>query len=49
MTRRAVERLQKRSELIVNGVVDPPTWQVLREAASRWPRTTADWLRRFES
>ncbi|WP_432104024.1 peptidoglycan-binding protein [Streptomyces sp. bgisy091] len=35
MTRRAVERLQKRSELIVNGVVDPPTWQVLREAASR--------------
>ncbi|MEV0578603.1 peptidoglycan-binding protein [Streptomyces sp. NPDC050392] len=34
-TRRAVERLQKRSELIVNGVVDPPTWQALREAASQ--------------
>ncbi|MGW0824104.1 peptidoglycan-binding protein [Streptomyces sp. NPDC002845] len=31
-TRRAVVRMQKRSGLIVNGVVDPPTWQALREA-----------------
>ncbi|WLW53822.1 peptidoglycan-binding protein [Streptomyces sp. YU58] len=31
-TRRAVERLQKRNGLIVNGVIDPPTWQTLREA-----------------
>ncbi|CAL9519073.1 peptidoglycan-binding protein [Streptomyces sp. enrichment culture] len=34
-TRRAVERMQKRSGLIVNGVIDPPTWQALREAAPR--------------
>ncbi len=31
-TRRAVERMQKRNGLIVNGVIDPPTWQALREA-----------------
>ncbi|MEU0134645.1 peptidoglycan-binding protein [Streptomyces sp. NPDC006296] len=30
-TRRAVEHLQKRNGLIVNGVIDPPTWQALRE------------------
>ncbi|MFI8006242.1 peptidoglycan-binding protein [Streptomyces sp. NPDC086010] len=34
-TRRAVEYLQKRKGLIVNGVIDPPTWQALREAAPR--------------
>ncbi|GAA4063949.1 peptidoglycan-binding protein [Streptomyces shaanxiensis] len=33
MTRRAVERMQKQNGLIVNGVIDPPTWQALREAA----------------
>ncbi|MBZ6084867.1 peptidoglycan-binding protein [Streptomyces olivaceus] len=32
-TRRAVERMQKRGGLIVNGVIDPPTWQALREGA----------------
>lgn len=32
-TRRAVERMQKQNGLIVNGVVDPPTWQALRKAA----------------
>ncbi|MFF6874837.1 MULTISPECIES: peptidoglycan-binding protein [unclassified Streptomyces] len=32
MTRRAVERTQKRNGLVVNGVIDPPTWQALREA-----------------
>ncbi|MFF8571993.1 peptidoglycan-binding protein [Streptomyces sp. NPDC015408] len=32
-TRRAVERMQKRNGLIVNGVIDPPTWQALRRAA----------------
>ncbi|MGW4038955.1 peptidoglycan-binding protein [Streptomyces sp. NPDC004778] len=31
-TRRAVEHLQKRNGLIVNGVIDPPTWKALREA-----------------
>jgi transcriptional regulator with XRE-family HTH domain len=31
-TRRAVERLQKRNGLVVNGVIDPRTWQALREA-----------------
>lgn len=31
-TRRAVERMQKQNGLIVNGVIDPPTWQALREA-----------------
>ncbi|MFG3080473.1 peptidoglycan-binding protein [Streptomyces parvulus] len=31
-TRRAVERMQKQNGLIVNGVVDPPTWRALREA-----------------
>ncbi|MFD5203490.1 peptidoglycan-binding protein [Streptomyces sp. NPDC058375] len=31
-TRRAVEHMQKRNGLIVNGVVDPPTWNALREA-----------------
>ncbi|MER5216583.1 peptidoglycan-binding protein [Streptomyces sp. NPDC002838] len=31
-TRRAVERMQKRNGLVVNGVIDPPTWQALREA-----------------
>ncbi|MEU0162234.1 peptidoglycan-binding protein [Streptomyces sp. NPDC006261] len=31
-TRRAVEHLQKRNGLIVNGVIDPPTWNALREA-----------------
>ncbi|MFF8399716.1 peptidoglycan-binding protein [Streptomyces sp. NPDC016172] len=30
-TRRAVELMQKQNGLIVNGVVDPPTWQALRE------------------
>ncbi|GGT61296.1 hypothetical protein GCM10010243_45020 [Streptomyces matensis] len=30
-TRRAVERMQRQHGLIVNGVVDPPTWQALRE------------------
>ncbi|MFH8440821.1 peptidoglycan-binding protein [Streptomyces sp. NPDC018026] len=34
-TRRAVERFQKRNGLIVNGVIDPPTWQALREAAPK--------------
>ncbi|WP_217210710.1 peptidoglycan-binding protein [Streptomyces sp. AC550_RSS872] len=34
-TRRAVERMQKQNGLIVNGVIDPPTWQALREAAPR--------------
>ncbi|WP_224306377.1 peptidoglycan-binding protein [Streptomyces olivaceus] len=34
-TRRAVERMQKRGGLIVNGVIDPPTWQALREGASQ--------------
>ncbi|KUO19707.1 peptidoglycan-binding protein [Streptomyces dysideae] len=32
MTRRAVERMQKQNGLVVNGVIDPPTWQALREA-----------------
>jgi transcriptional regulator with XRE-family HTH domain len=31
-TRRAVERMQKQNGLVVNGVIDPPTWQALREA-----------------
>ncbi|MFE6768109.1 peptidoglycan-binding protein [Streptomyces fimicarius] len=31
-TRRAVEHLQKRNGLIVNGVIDPPTWNALRQA-----------------
>ncbi|MEU3052498.1 peptidoglycan-binding protein [Streptomyces griseus] len=31
-TRRAVEDLQKRNGLIVNGVIDPPTWNALRQA-----------------
>ncbi len=31
-TRGAVERMQKQNGLIVNGVVDPPTWKALREA-----------------
>ncbi|WP_461027655.1 peptidoglycan-binding domain-containing protein, partial [Streptomyces sparsus] len=31
-TRRAVEHMQKRNGLIVNGVIDPPTWNALREA-----------------
>ncbi|MEV0219334.1 peptidoglycan-binding protein [Streptomyces sp. NPDC050704] len=31
-TRRAVEHMQKQNGLIVNGVIDPPTWQALREA-----------------
>ncbi|MFJ8754452.1 peptidoglycan-binding protein [Streptomyces sp. NPDC102441] len=31
-TRRAVEHIQKRNGLIVNGVIDPPTWDALREA-----------------
>jgi murein L,D-transpeptidase YcbB/YkuD len=31
-TRRAVERMQKQNGLIVNGVIDPPTWQALRSA-----------------
>ncbi|MFJ9319964.1 peptidoglycan-binding domain-containing protein [Streptomyces globisporus] len=34
-TRRAVERMQKRNGLIVNGVIDPPTWQALREATPK--------------
>ncbi|MFE2058016.1 peptidoglycan-binding protein [Streptomyces sp. NPDC059446] len=34
-TRRAVELMQKQNGLIVNGVIDPPTWQVLREAAPK--------------
>nr|WP_197973924.1 peptidoglycan-binding protein [Streptomyces gossypiisoli] len=34
-TRRAVERMQKQNGLIVNGVIDPPTWQALREAAPK--------------
>ena len=31
-TLRAVERMQKRSGLVVNGVIDPSTWQALRKA-----------------
>ncbi|WP_371662289.1 peptidoglycan-binding protein [Streptomyces sp. NBC_00280] len=31
-TLRAVERMQERSGLVVNGVIDSPTWQALREA-----------------
>lgn len=31
-TRRAVEHTQKQNGLVVNGVIDPPTWQALREA-----------------
>jgi transcriptional regulator with XRE-family HTH domain len=31
-TRRAVERMQMQNGLVVNGVIDPPTWQALREA-----------------
>lgn len=31
-TRRAVEHMQKQNGLVVNGVIDPPTWQALREA-----------------
>ncbi|MFD9293023.1 peptidoglycan-binding protein [Streptomyces sp. NPDC060030] len=31
-TRRAVELMQKENGLIVNGVIDPPTWLALREA-----------------
>ncbi|WP_217241811.1 peptidoglycan-binding protein [Streptomyces sp. AC555_RSS877] len=34
-TRRAVEHMQKQNGLIVNGVIDPPTWQALREAAPK--------------
>lgn len=34
-TRRAVERMQKRNGLIVNGVIDPPTWKALREVAPK--------------
>ena len=34
-TRRAVEHMQKQNGLIVNGVIDPPTWQALREAATK--------------
>lgn len=34
-TRRAVERMQKQNGLIVNGVVDPPTWQALRSADAK--------------
>ncbi|MFD6286518.1 peptidoglycan-binding protein [Streptomyces sp. NPDC060205] len=34
-TRRAVEYIQKQNGLIVNGVIDPPTWQALREAAPK--------------
>ncbi|MFD6191726.1 peptidoglycan-binding protein [Streptomyces sp. NPDC060275] len=34
-TRRAVERMQKQNGLIVNGVIDPPTWQALREVAPK--------------
>jgi transcriptional regulator with XRE-family HTH domain len=34
-TRRAVEYMQKQNGLIVNGVVDPPTWHALREAAPK--------------
>ncbi|MFD6274492.1 peptidoglycan-binding protein [Streptomyces sp. NPDC060209] len=34
-TRRAVERMQKQNGLIVNGVIDPPTWQALREATPK--------------
>jgi transcriptional regulator with XRE-family HTH domain len=33
LTRRAVERMQKRSGLIVDGVIGPRTWQALREVA----------------
>ncbi|MDK1346385.1 peptidoglycan-binding protein [Streptomyces sp. 378] len=33
-TRRAVERMQKRSGLVVDGVIGPRTWRALREAAS---------------
>ncbi|WP_328770163.1 peptidoglycan-binding protein [Streptomyces sp. NBC_00286] len=34
-TRRAVERMQKQNGLIVNGVIDPPTWQALRSADAK--------------
>lgn len=34
-TRRAVERMQKQNGLIVNGVIDPPTWQALRKASPK--------------
>lgn len=34
-TRRAVERMQKQNGLIVNGVIDPPTWQALRSADTK--------------
>ncbi|WP_329041889.1 peptidoglycan-binding protein [Streptomyces sp. NBC_00178] len=34
-TRRAVEYLQKRNGLIVNGVIDPPTWRALRKATPK--------------
>ncbi|MFE7113602.1 peptidoglycan-binding protein [Streptomyces sp. NPDC057575] len=34
-TRRAVERMQKQNGLIVNGVIDPPTWQALRETTPK--------------
>ncbi|MFI7391451.1 peptidoglycan-binding protein [Streptomyces tendae] len=34
-TRRAVERMQKQNGLIVNGVIDPPTWKALREVAPK--------------
>ncbi|MFE4694841.1 peptidoglycan-binding protein [Streptomyces sp. NPDC056749] len=34
-TRRAVEHMQKQNGLIVNGVIDPPTWQALREATPK--------------
>lgn len=34
-TRRAVERMQKQNGLIVNGVVDPPTWRALRETGPK--------------
>ncbi|WLQ69308.1 MULTISPECIES: peptidoglycan-binding protein [Streptomyces] len=34
-TRRAVELMQKQNGLIVNGVIDPPTWQALREATPK--------------
>lgn len=34
-TRRAVERMQKRNGLIVNGVIDPPTWKALREVVPK--------------
>lgn len=34
-TRRAVERMQKQSGLVVDGVIGPRTWQALRNAAAK--------------